>query len=94
MGLKTALGSILFIQPTRLFLIKINCMGFPGGTVVKNLPANAGDARDMGSIPGSGRSPGGGHDNLLQYSCLENPHEQGSLEGYSPRGHKELDMTE
>ena len=68
--------------------------GFPGGTVVKNLPANAGDARDMGSIPGSGRSPGGGHDNLLQYSCLENPHEQGSLEGYSPRGHKELDMTE
>ena len=62
--------------------------------VVNNPPVNAGDIRDMGSIPGSGRSPGGGHDNLLQYSCLENPHEQGSLEGYSPRGHKELDMTE
>ena len=94
MGLKKALGSILFIQPTRLLLIKINCMGFPGGTVVKNLPANAGDARDTGLIAGSGRSPGGGHDNLLQYSCLENPHEQRSLEGYSPWGHKESDMTE
>ena len=41
--------------------------------VVKNLPANAGEARDMGSIPGSGRPPGGGHDNPLQYSCLGNP---------------------
>ena len=41
--------------------------------VVKNLPANAGDVRDMGCIPGSGRSPGEGHGNPLQYSCLENP---------------------
>ena len=41
--------------------------------VVKNLSANAGDGRDAGSIPGSGRSPGGGHGNPLQYSCLENP---------------------
>ena len=40
---------------------------------VKNLSANAEDIRDMGSIPGSGRSPGGGHGNPLQYSCLENP---------------------
>ena len=40
--------------------------------VVKNLPANAGDKRDAGLIPGSGRSPGGGHDNPLQHSCLEN----------------------
>ena len=40
--------------------------------MVKNLPANAGDSRDRGSIPGSERSPGGGHDNPLQYSCLEN----------------------
>ena len=40
---------------------------------VKNLPANAGDIRDMGSIPGSGRSPGGGHGNPFQYSCLKNP---------------------
>ena len=44
-------------------------MGFPGGSVVKNLPANAGD---MGLIPGSGRFPGEGNDNPLQYSCLEN----------------------
>ena len=47
-------------------------MGFPGGTVVKNQPANAGDARDTGSIPGWGRSPGGGNGNPLQYSCLGN----------------------
>ena len=49
--------------------------------VVKNSPANAGDIRDMGSIPGLGRSPGGGHGNPLQYSCLENPHGQKSLGG-------------
>ena len=47
--------------------------GFPGGSVVKNLPANAGDARHVGSILGSGRSPGGGHGNPVQYSCLGNP---------------------
>ena len=45
--------------------------GFPGGSVVKNPPANAGDTRDSGSIPGSGRSPGEGNGNPLQYSCLE-----------------------
>ena len=52
--------------------------------VVKNLPANAGHIRDAGSIPGSGRSPGGGHGNPLQYSCLENTHGQRSLAGYCP----------
>ena len=41
--------------------------------MVKNLPANAGDIRDAGSIPGLGRSSGGGHSNPLHYSCLENP---------------------
>ena len=46
--------------------------------MVKNLPANAGDLRDMGSIPGWGRSPEGGHDNPLQYSCLENPVDRGA----------------
>ena len=46
--------------------------------VVKNLPANAGDLRDMGSIPGLGRSPGKGHGNPLQYSCLENPMDRGA----------------
>ena len=62
--------------------------------VVKNLLAIAGDLRDTGSIPGSGRSPGGGHGYPVQYSCLENPHRQGSLVGYSPRGCKESEMTE
>ena len=101
--------------------------------VVKSLPANAGDLRDVGlipglessgegigypfqyswaslvaqtgkdsvcsggdlrSIPGLGKSPEGGHGNPLQYSCLENPHGQRSLSGYSPWGRKELDTTE
>ena len=62
--------------------------------VVKTLAANAGDARDMGSIPGLGISPGGGNDNPLQYSWLENPHGQRILVGYSPLDHKELDTTE
>ena len=46
--------------------------------VVKNLPANTGDVRDKSSIPGSGRSSGGGHGNPLQYSCLENPMDRGA----------------
>ena len=46
--------------------------------MVKNPPANAGDIRDKGSIPGSGRSPGGGNGNLLQYSCLENSMDRGA----------------
>ena len=62
--------------------------------VVKNPPANAGDVRNRGLIPGLGRSPRGGHGNPLQYSCLENSHGQRSLAGYSPWGHKELDATE
>ena len=62
--------------------------------VVKNLPVNAGDTRDVGLIPGSEKSPGGGHGNPLQYSCLENPHGQRSLAGYSPYSHKESDKTE
>ena len=52
--------------------------GFPGGTVVKNLPANAGDARDTSLIPGSGRSPGGEDGNPLQDSCLEKPMDRGA----------------
>ena len=46
--------------------------------VVENLPANAGDIRDVGSIPGLERSPGGGYGNPLQYSCVENPMDRGS----------------
>ena len=56
----------------------IPCLGFPGGSVVKNPPAHAGDAGDSVSISGSGRSPGGGNGNPLQYSCLENPIDKGA----------------
>ena len=52
-------------------------MNLPGGAVVKNLPANAGDARDVGLIPGLGRSPGVGNGNPLQNSCLENSMDRG-----------------
>ena len=53
-------------------------MGFPGGAVVKNLPAYAGDTGDMGSTPGLGRSPGEGNGNPLQFSCLGNPMDIGA----------------
>ena len=62
-----------------------------GGSNSKESECNAGDP---GSIPVLGRSPGGGNGDPLQYSCLANPHGQKSLAGYSPWGHKELDMTE
>ena len=65
-------------------------MGFPGGSDSK---VSACNARDLGSIPGLGRSLGGGHGTTLQYSCLENPHGQRSLAGCSPWGGKELDTT-
>ena len=50
----------------------------PGGSVIKNLPANEGDATDQGLISGLGRSPGEGNDNSLQHSCLENPMDRGA----------------
>ena len=53
-------------------------MGFPVALMVKILPANAGDRRDAGLIPRSGRSPGGGHGNPLKYSCLENFMDRGA----------------
>ena len=60
-------------------------MGFPGGSVVKNPPANVGD---MGLIPGLGRSPGGGNGNPHQYSCLENPMDRGAWQApQGPAGH-------
>ena len=62
--------------------------------MVKNPLANAGVIRHESLIPGSGRSPGEGRDNPLQYSYRENPHGQKSLVGYSPQGHKESDMIE
>ena len=66
-------------------------MGFPGGSDGKESACNVGD---LGSVPGLGRSPGEGHGNPVQYSCLENPHGQRNLVGYSPWGHKESDTTE
>ena len=69
-------------------------MVFPGGSVVKNPPANAGDAREnVGLIPESGRSPGGGNGDPLQYSCLENCMDRGAWQ-YTVCGVEELDMTE
>ena len=62
--------------------------------MVKNLFANAGDIKDTDSIPGLGRSLGGGHGKLLQYSCLESPNGQRCLVGYNPWGHTESYTTE
>ena len=64
------------------FMFYYETTDFPSSVVVKNLPANAGDTEDVGSIPGLGRSPGGEHGNPLRYSCLENPHGQRCLVGY------------
>ena len=70
---------------------------YPGASqvalVVKNPPANAGDVRDPGSIPGSGRFPRGGHGNPLQYSCLANPMDRGSWWAKSI-GSQESDTTD
>ena len=71
--------------PTPVFL------DFPGGSEGKDSACNV---RDLGSIPGLGKSPEGAHGNPLHYSCLENPHGQRSLVGYSLWGHKESDTTE
>ena len=65
--------------------------GFHGGSDGKESTCNTGN---LGLIPALGRSPGGGHGNPPQYSCLKNPHEQRSLVGYSPWSRKESDMTE
>ena len=64
----------------------------PGGSVVKDPPANAGDVRDSGIILGSGTSPGEGNGNPLQYSCLENPMDIGDWQATC--SHKDLDTTE
>ena len=64
--------------------------GFPDGSLVKNTPANS---RDMGSVPGSGRSPREGNGNPLQYSCLENPMNRGAWLAMVHGFTKELDMT-
>ena len=66
-------------------------IGFPGGSVVKNMPSNA---RDAGSVPGLGRCPGEGNGNPLQYSCLGNPMDRGAWQVTVHGVAKESDMTE
>ena len=68
-------GTVLRASQTLICFILV--IGSVHGTVVKNLPASGGDPRDMGLIPGSGRFPGVGNGNLLQYSCLENSMDRG-----------------
>ena len=73
----------LLLWKFSVFVYKIRCSifsweSFPGGLVVKNLPASAADAGHVGSVSGSGRSPGEGNGNLLQYSCLGNPMDRGA----------------
>ena len=76
--LKDNKNNCFSILIARIFIdVPIN-MSSPGGSVGKESTCHAGDAGDTGSIPGSGRSHGGGHGNSLQYSCLENPTNSGS----------------
>ena len=78
------------IKATMHFVQK-DATGFPGGSDGEETACNAGN---LGSIPGSGRYPGEGHGNPLQYSCLENPHGQRSLAGCSPWDRTKSDMAE
>ena len=71
-------------------MLLISKLGFPGGSVVKDTPANAGEIRDIGLTPGLGRSPGGGHGNPLQYSFLENPMDRGAWQATVHRVAKSL----
>ena len=85
-----------FMSPQWYFSFIIIRLVFINGAfrvalVVKNLPASEGDARDVGSVPGSGRSPGLGNSNLLHYFCHGKYHGQRTLVGYGPWGHKESD---
>ena len=75
----------------RFYEVLDTVLGFPSDSDGKQSAYNAGD---LGSVPELGRSPGEGHGNPLQNSCLENPHGQRSLVGYSPWSCKELDTTE
>ena len=78
-------GSLFVFEIFPIWCGMYRFMGFPGGSDGKVSACNAGG---LGSIPELGRSPGEGHGNPLQYSCLENPHGQRSLVGYSPWGRK------
>ena len=71
---------LLLHQPNSFcsYILLLQPHGFPGGSVIKNLPVSAGDTGDSSLIPGWGRSPGGGNGNPLQYSCWDNPMDRGS----------------
>ena len=84
---------VLIISSTPNWHLLSTSMGFPGGSVVKSLLSNSGDKGDMGSIPGSERSPGGENDNTLQFSWLENHMDRGAWRAYSPWGHRESETT-
>ena len=86
-----SISVLITFWSTFIFCVCLHLPGFPGGAVVKNPPVTAGDA---GLIPGSGRSPGGGNSNLLQYSWLGNPMDGGAWWGTVHGGHKESDTTE
>ena len=84
-GVRPACSQALVLCTSDILLVNLEMRTFPlnlGASqvalVVKNLPANAGDMRDVGSVPGSGRSPGGESGNPLPYSCLENPMDRGT----------------
>ena len=85
----------LYEIPIKMVYKLINLIqGFPEGTMIKHPHANAGDTRDVGSVSGSGRTPGVGNDNLLQYSCPENCMDRGAWGATVHGGHKESDKTE
>ena len=77
-----------FMKLLRKLITFVHIKGFRGGIVVKNPPTSAGDPTDMGPVPGSGRPPGVGNSNPLQYSCLENPMDRGDRQATGHGGHK------
>ena len=80
-----AVNRLKHLSLHRTFTEHVPCaMGSRSDSVTRNPPASAGGAEDVGSVPGSGGSPGGGNGNPLQDSCLEKSHGQRSLVGYSP----------
>ena len=73
------INSLAMAENTQFLSLQVRePLGFPGGAVARNPPANAGDTRDAGSTPGLGRSPGVGNSNPLQFSCLKNPLDRGA----------------
>ena len=78
LGFVLSFSVFLAVYNREILSLYVDMSGFPGGTVVKNPSANAGDTRDTGSISGLGRYPGAGNGNPFWYSCLENPMDRGA----------------